>query len=221
MTENIKNKNIVELNEIHNDLKNSPYWFSFDHSLYISDILPKMRKALLIISDLSYIDNKTRIDAPFFALFHGLYHDFNHLLTYLRYEKNVEKTDNFQNYYIISLQNFIQLVHYFIEGYIDDPENLIMLLPNKAEDPTYICKLQPVYHDKWENENGVFYYGKEKWHAVRVIKKSEINRVIKELTDIIKKYRKHGEEPGKKVIKAFENIIKDIEDKTSFVYKIV
>lgn len=116
--------NIDELKEIHDTIKNHPYWESFDKT-FVMDLIKAFSKMNSIIyGDYSNTFKRTydkdlRIelfDNPYYPLFTTLCHDFRSSLWRLKSEPGSEIHTRGITY----LQMFLQVVHCYIDN-IDVP----------------------------------------------------------------------------------------------------
>lgn len=210
-----KEEILAEIKQLHDDLKIHPYWMNFEHSLYKKEVYPMLNKIMELISKLKYNVTDFNSDTPFFALYNMLVHDFNTMKSLMYWTDNVEQTDNFKNYYIVVLQNFIQLIHYFIEG-IEDENILVMYMPNNVYNPKALIKHIPMYHEEWKNDEGYVFYSpsRGKWHSVTEIKEKDKDKLINSLTNIIERTKRDS------LNEFYKHSLKDVNDNTNFIYKI-
>ena len=211
-----KDEILIELKQLHDDLKVHPYWLNFDHTLYKKEIYPMLNKIMELLSHLKYKQKDFNSDTPFFALYEMFTHDFNAIKSSMYNTENIEQNDVFKNFYIIVLQNFIQLIHYFIES-IEDENILVMYMPNNVYNPKTLIKHMPIYHEEWKNDEGYVFYSpyRGKWHSVTEIKEKDKDKLVNSLTNIIKRTKIHS------LKEFYKHSLKDVNDNTNFIYKIV
>ena len=156
---------------LHDEIKNHPYWMTFDYSVFKKEIYPKYREFLELYSYLRFNDEYEDRDSPFFAIVNTIYHDFSAMLGQLVYSSkrngiDLRDTDDFKQFYVPVLQNFLQLVHFFIEGK-NSEDTMIMYMPKDVYSPKKpMVKFVPVYHESWTMDDGYnsWYDGGYKWY---------------------------------------------------------
>ena len=206
--EEVKNK----MRELHDNLKEHPYWRVFDHAMFRNEIEPMFREIMELVS---YIKYNLKEDSPFHALHKMLWHDFSAMLSRIKYNKDIEKSDTFQKFYLPVLQNYLQIVHLYIDG-IDDDDVLIMYMCDDVSDPKMLEKFVPYYHEKWITDDDYeFYFGNDKCHAVREIKEADVEKIINRFQEKIKITKIES------LKEAYKQRIKDIKERTNFIYKVV
>lgn len=210
---------------VHDEIKNHPYWKTYDYSVFKKEIYPKYRELLELYSCLRYNDEYEDRDSPFFAIVNTIYHDFSAMLGILVYSSKhngveMKDTNDFKEFYVPVLQNFLQLVHFFIEG--KNSENtMIMYMPKDVYTPQKpMVKFVPVYHESWTMDDGynAWYSGGYKWRAICEVKKERKEKLIEAYRKLVDKYRKMGKQS---FVECYEHYIKDLEEETNLIIKMV
>jgi len=202
-----------ELKRLHDAIKEHPYWISFHFELLKKDVIPMYREVLGIYSELRHNKEYAKSDSPWFSMMSTIYHDFSAMLRYLGYSSR-EKNEEFAKFYLPTLQNFLQILHCFIEG-TDSEDNIIMYMPDNVSHPTKLCKYVPVYHENWIDKTGYkFWYGNYKWVSIRAIKEHEVSKIITDCEERIKTTRINS------LKECYKHYIMDLENRTCFLYKI-
>ena len=208
---------LKELRELHDAVKMHPYWKTFDHGMYRTDICPAYRRMMDIVSDLTYhTDFENEYLLP---MFRHLYHDFNAMLSCIYDTKNTD-SDSIKMYWIPTLQAYLQLVHLLIDN-CQTPENVSMILPNKVSKPTGFIVCIMNYKENWVNDDGYVISSRHGWQPVVKIRESEIDHYKNLLNKSINEYSKKTDRISKHLVEWFQVCIKDIDDRTGFVYKVV
>lgn len=205
---------LQELRKLHDSIKEHPYWTVFNHEMLKNDLIPMYREIMEIYSYLRYNKEYEYKDSPWLAMMSTIYHDFNAMLGTLKY-KEVQDSEYFKVFYLPTLQNFLQILHFFIEG-MNTEENIIMFMPTKIYRPTHFTKYTCVYHDNWKDStNYQFWFNDYKWQAITTIKKKDVDKYLSTFKNKI-----NSENTSKRMKECYEHNIMDLENKTSLVYKI-
>lgn len=175
-----------KLKELHDTIKNHPYWISFDKS-QVSDLIKLFSKMDNIIYEDYHNTFKHTYgkdwsvklyDEPYYPLFTTLCHDFRASLWRLKSDPCSELHEKGITY----LQMFLQVVHCYIDG-IDVPRFPVgdnVLITTKNLD--------------------------NKYHIVFIRKRSA-------KPDLIKTYRRYQETSYDKEV--WEKLIKEVEEESS------
>lgn len=202
-----------KLRELHDFIKEHHYWNIFDHAMFRNEIKPSFMKMMDIVSYIRYKIKGADTDTPFFALHESLFHNFNAVLGRLAYDPKVEESNEFKHYYLVMLQSYLQLVHFFIEG-INDADVLVMYMTDSVYAPHELHKLVPYYHEDWTDNEGYKYYSRNKWHVVLEIKEDEVE-------ELIKKYENREKVTNSDAMRlVYRHYIKDLKERTNFIFKI-
>lgn len=209
------------LKELHDAIKEHPYWMSFKFHMFKHDIYPMYREVFELYSFLRFNKEYEDSDSPWFATMANIYHDFHSMLGILIYnprifETPIEDTDLFKQYYLPMLQNFLQILHFFIEG-MNIPENMVMYMPDKVHNPKTMHKYMPVYHENWKDESGYKFWfdGGYKWKTLKCVKKDNVSKTIEDFKKLIETTRIKG------LKEFYEHAIMDLENDTSLCIKII
>lgn len=212
---------ILRLRELHDLIKEHPYWMTFKFHMFKHGIYPMYEEVFELYSYLRFNKEYKDSDSPWFATVSTIYHDFHSMLGILIYnprifETPVEDTDLFKQYYLPMLQNFLQILHFFVEG-MNAPENMVMYMPDKVHNPKTMHKYMPVYHENWKDESGYQFWfdGGYKWKALKCVKKDDVSKTIED-------FKKLTHETTSASLKEFyQHAIMDIENGTALVCKII
>lgn len=206
---------LQELRKLHDSIKEHPYWTVFNHGMLKNDLIPMYREIMEIYSYLRHNQEYEYKDSPWLAMMSTIYHDFNAMLGTLNY-KDVQDSEYFKVFYLPTLQNFLQILHFFIEG-MNTEENIIMFMPTKIYRPTHFTKYTCVYHDSWKDStNYQFWFSNDyKWKAITTIKEKDVDKYLSTFKNKI-----NSENTSKGLKECYEHYIMDLENKTSLVYKI-
>lgn len=208
-----KDEALNKLRELHNSVKEHPYWNIFDHAMFRNEIKPSFWKMMDTVSYIRYKIEGANTDTPFFALHERLFHDFNAVLGRLAYDSKIEESNDFKRYYLVMLQSYLQLVHFFIEG-IDDANVLVMYMVDSVYAPHELQKLVPYYHENWVDNEGYKYYSSNKWHVVLEVKEDEAE-------ELIKRYENWEKTTNSDTMRyIYRHHIKDLKERTNFVFKV-
>lgn len=201
------------LKKLHDNIKEHPYWISFNHDMFKQDVIPMYIEVMKLYSYLRFNKEYKDSDSPWFAMMSTIYHDFSSMLGRLRYNETHE-SDNFKQYYLPALQNFLQILHFFIEG-MNTEEHIIMYMPENIYHPKFFTKYTCVYHDNWKDSNGYkFWCGDYKWRAIVTIKETAVSMYTSS-------YEKKLEETNSPYMREFyEHRLMDIKNRTSLSIKI-
>lgn len=212
---------LTRLRELHDAIKEHPYWMTFKFHLFKREIYPMYREVFELYSYLRFNKDYEDYDSPWFATMSTIYHDFHAMLGILIYnprifETSIEDTDLFKQYYLPMLQNFLQILHFFIEG-MNIPENVVMYMPDKVHNPKSMDKYMPVYHENWKDESGYnfWFIGHYKWKALKCVKKDNVSKTIEDFKKLINEIKSAS------LKEFYEHVIKDLENDTSLVFKII
>ena len=99
------------LKELHDKIKEHPYWISFNHDMLKQDVIPMYHEVMELYSYLRFNKEYKDSDSPWFAMMSTIYHDFSAMLGSLHY-KETHESDTFKQYYLPTLQNFLQILHF-------------------------------------------------------------------------------------------------------------
>ena len=201
------------LKELHDNIKEHPYWISFNHDILRQDVIPMYREVMELYSYLRFNEDYKDSDSPWFAMMSTIYHDFSAMLGRLYY-KEIHESDTFKQYYLPTLQNFLQILHFFIED-MNTEEHIVMYIPEDIYNPKSFTKYTCVCHDNWKDSTGhEFWFGDYKWRAITTIKETEVSMHISYL-------EKKLEKTNSSLIREFyEHELMDIKNRTSLVFKI-
>lgn len=209
-----------KLKELHDTIKEHPYWMNFEWMSFKTEVYPMYREVFELYSYLRFNKDYEDYDSPWFATMSTIYHDFHAMLGILIYNRRIfetpiEDTDLFKQYYLPMLQNFLQILHFFIEG-MNISENMVMCMPDKVHNPKTMKKYMPVYHENWKDELGYnFCWGNYKWKAIPCIKKEKMQNKINEF----KKLSETTQVVGLKEF--YQHAIMDLENNTSLCIKMI
>lgn len=210
------------LKELHDTIKEHPYWMTFKFHMFKQEIYPMYREVFELYSYLRYNKEYKDSDSPWFATMANIYHNFHSMLGSLIYnprifETPIEDTDLFKQYYLPMLQNFLQILHFFIEG-MNIPENMVMYMPDKVHNPKTMHKYMPVYHENWKDESGYKFWwdrGGFKWRTIRCVKKDNVSKTIENFKKLINQTKIAS------LKEFYEHAIMDLENNTSLCIKII
>lgn len=200
-----------EIRTLHDGIKEHPYWRVFDHAMFRNEVSGMFRGLMGLIGDLTYMKGYDS-DSPFFAVHRMLYHDFSAMIRIIYGVSKCEETDEFKSFYLPVLQNYVQLVHCFIEE-IEDDIAFVMFMPDNAYHPKKLEKHVPYFHEKWVTKDGYsFYLDDRKWHTLKEVRRNDVDEIVSEL-------RKKSDKTSIDGLKEFyKQAIKDISDNTRFWY---
>lgn len=211
---------LQQLRELHDNIKDHPYWTTFKWDMFKQEVCPMYREVMELYSYLRFNKEYKDYDSPWFATMSTIYHDFSAMLGIISYnprvfETPIEDTDRFKQYYLPMLQNFLQILHFFVEG-MNIPENMVMYMPDKVHNPKTMLKYMPVYHENWKDESGYkFWYGDYKWKAIHCIKKEKMQNKIDKFKKLIKTTQNKG------LKEFYQHAIIDLENNTSLCIKMI
>lgn len=210
-----------KLKELHDTIKEHPYWMTFDWRTFKTEVYPMYREVFELYSYLRFNKEYKDSDSPWFAAMSTIYHDFHAMLGILIcnpriFETPIEDTDLFKQYYLPMLQNFLQILHFFIEG-MNIPENMVMYMPDKVHNPKTMHKYMPVYHENWKDESGYKFWwvGGYKWKALKCVKKDNVSKTIEDFKKLINETEKAS------MKEFYEHAIMDLENDTALCIKII
>ncbi|MBO6271786.1 hypothetical protein J6O48_03285 [bacterium] len=207
------------LKELHDAIKEHPYWMNFEWLTFKNEVYPMYREVFELYSYLRFNKEYKNSESPWFATMSTIYHDFHAMLGILIYkprifETPIEDTDLFKQYYLPMLQNFLQILHFFVEG-MNIPENMVMYMPDNVHNPKTMNKYMPVYHENWKDESGYkFWWGEYKWKAIKCVKKDNVNKTIEDFKKLINKTKSTS------LKEFYKHAIMDLENDTSLCIKI-
>lgn len=210
---------LKRIRELHDELKSHPYWNIFDHGMFRNEVYPALGELMKEISNLRYFTDYP--DTPIICIFKDVYHDFNAMRTRIFDMKDAEQKDEFKMFYLPVMQAYIQLAHMLIEGLDKDAENISMIMPNEVYKPRWIVTFVPEYKDKWVNSDGYVIHSKPGWYAVIKIREDDVERYNEQLNAVIKIQEKKKGRSSQSLIDYFRACLKDIKDRTNFIYKVV
>lgn len=214
-----KNEVLQKIRELHDEIKMHPYWNIFDHGMFRNEVYPTFGDLMKEIANLyHYTDYPV---TPIICIFKVVYHDFNAMRTRIYDDKDTEQKDEFKMFYLPVMQAYLQLAHMLIEGLDKNPETISMIMPNSVHKPTWFLTYVPVYKDSWINNDGYKFYYDQGWHAVVKIRECDVEKFIKELNMLIDIQMKKKNHSTDTLIKHFKACVKDIQERTSFIYKVV
>ena len=201
------------LKKLHDKIKEHPYWISFNHDMLKQDVIPMYRKVMELYSYLRFNIEYKDSDSPWFAMMSTIYHDFSAMLANLHY-KETHESDIFKQYYLPTLQNFLQILHFFVEG-MNTKEYIIMYMPENIYHPKLFTKYTCVYHDNWKDSDGYqFWWDDCKWRAIVTIKETAVSMYTSD-------FEKKLEETNSPTMREFyKHGLMDITNRTSLVFKI-
>lgn len=211
---------LQQLRELHDKIKDHPYWTTFKWDMFKQEVCPTYREVMELYSYLRFSKEYKDYDSPWLATMSTIYHDFSAMLGIISYnprvfETPIEDTDTFKQYYLPMLQNFLQILHFFVEG-MNTPENMVMYMPKNVHNPKSMLKYMSVYHDTWEDETGYkFWSGDYKWRAIQCIKKEDVPKFIE-------RYRQKMDNALNDSLKeCYQHYIMDLEKETQLVKNII
>ena len=211
---------LARLRELHDAIKEHPYWMTFKFHVFKREIYPMYEEVFELYSYLRFNNEYKDSDSPWFATMSTIFHDFHSMLGILIYnprifETPIEDTDLFKQYYLPMLQNFLQILHFFIEG-MNIPENMVMYMPDKVHNPKTMHKYMPVFHEKWTDETGYrFRMVGYKWHAIKCVKKDDVSKTIEDFKKLI------NETERASLKEFYQHVIMDLENGTALVNKVI
>ena len=224
MMEHKRNKEEIlnKLKETHDIIKEHPYWKIFDHAMYKNELFSLYRE---LMNNMSELYHYTDYDSPVVCIHKTLYHDFSRMICLIRNINDVESSDDFKMFYLPTLQAYLQLIHLVIDKNDNDPECIQMILPNDISHPTRFTTFIPEYKENWTTDDGyiISYTTKKGYNSVIRIREDEIDKYKNEINKAIEKYKnpKISERLRNTMFEWFNVCLKDINERTSFVYKIV
>jgi len=203
---------LERIRDLHDTIKEHPYWMSFEPS-YKKEVVDLFRELMKECSKFYHTNN---MDTPFVAIHRMLYHDFSHMLSVIRDTKGIENEDRFKFFFLVTLQNYLQVIHLMLEGF-DNVETMVFFMCHDLHNPSQMVKHIAVYHDNCVTDEGYTFYSDGKhYHSVMEVKRKDVHKLLKELDSKKEKYKKF-----KSLHSFYDECIKDIEKETCFVYKIV
>lgn len=217
-----------ELLSLHDEIKEHPFWLNFRHDDY-RDLHKLWNKAETAMSDIFYVyeENYDRKGSPLFAVCRVQTHDFNAMRCYLYSDPNILTEERFRSYYLVMLQNRLQLMHMLAEHRDKELETVCSFLCNPLRTPKRLQKYVPVFHESWIDATGyVFHSDENSYYAVEEIRESQVDEYIGYLEDAIGAIELKAKD-GKLTTtqqhlkEYYEAAIRDIENRTSLIYKIV
>lgn len=201
------------LKELHDNIKEHSYWISFNYDMFKKDIIPMYREVMKLYSYLRHNKEYKDSDSPWFAMMSTIYHDFSAMLGRLHY-KEVTKSDEFKQYYLPTLQSFLQILHFFTEG-MNTEEHIVMYMPENIYNPKFFTKYTCVYHDNWEDSTGYkFWCGDYKWRAIITIKETTVSMYISYFEKKLKETKRS------RMQEFYKHELMDIKNRTSLSFKI-
>lgn len=204
---------LYNLKELHDNIKEHPYWISFNHDMLKQDVIPMYREVMELYSYLRFNKEYKDSDSPWFAMMSTIYHDFSAMLGSLHYNE-VHESDTFKQYYLPTLQNFLQILHFFIEG-MNTEEHIVMYMPNNIYNPKFFTKYTCVCHDNWKDSTGYeFWFSGYKWRAIITIKETQVSMYTSYLEEKLKETNRP------RMRECYEHELMDIKNRTSLVFKI-
>jgi len=213
-----------KLKVLHDEIKEHPYWMTFDYGMFKKEICPKYIEILSLYSYLRHNKDYEGRDTPFFALISTIYHDFSTMLRVLTYSSKrngieMKDTDDFKLFYLPVLQNFLQLVHFFING-MNNEETMIMYMPKNVYEPKQpMVKYVAVYHESWTMNDGYKpWFGEFKWIAICEVKRERKQKLIEKFQKIADEYKKKNKQT---LAECYEHHVKDLEAETNLIFKLV
>lgn len=212
---------LSRLMELHDAIKEHPYWMAFKFHMFKHEIYPMYEEVFELYSYLRFNKEYKDSDSPWFATMSTIYHDFHSMLGILIYnprifETAIEDTDLFKLYYLPMLQNFLQILHFFVEG-LNIPENMVMYMPDRVHNPQTMHKYMPVFHEKWTDETGYGFWwqGGYKWRALKCVKKDDVTKTIEDFKKLI------NETERASLKEFYQHAVMDLENGTALVNKII
>ena len=201
-------------------LKEHTYWTTLDHKIFKSEVY-KLYLDIMYIGSGFMHRNDYDDDNPFVCIFRDTYHDFSRTLIRIYDIKDVEQTEDFKQFFLVMLQDYLKIIQLFIEGKTD-PTLYKMRIPYKDGEGTYtFTTYMPMYHEKWVNSDGYTFYSKYKWYAVIYYPAKDKVKLFKDHKAKIKACKKNMNK-NKRVASLLIDFnyacIKDINEKTCFKY---
>lgn len=213
-----KDEVLQKIRELHDDIKEHPYWRIFDHGMFRNEVRNLYNDLMDSISDLFYKTDYP--ETPFFCCWKTVFHDFRAMLSVIAY-KPCEDTDNFKLYYLPVLQAYLQMAHILINGMDDDAEQISFYLTDNNSNPKYLINYIPEYKESWVDANGYTIHKENGWHSVSKIKENVVELYISNLDKVINAYKKRNDKRAQMYIDWYEACKRDLKNRTGFAYKVV
>ena len=181
-----KEKAIAKCVEIHDLIKGNPFWINFDYS-FLKGLLKQYDDLSSEIWPLKYLsteNGKTEYDRtnPYAPLLNAVTHDFNAMLSWMRYRIAEDKTEDirkFQGEIVQVLQTYLSIAHSLLLGHtLPKDESATSYTFNhygySLQNYEHICKLKALYD---EDRSG--------WHAYEVTNMQYLPLVKKYLEKVV------------------------------------
>lgn len=209
----------IKLNEKLLSLKEHIYWTTFDHKIFKNEVYKLFLEIMHILTGFMHRKDYDD-DNPYICIFRDTYHDFSRTLIRIYDIKNVEQTEEFRQFFLVMLQDYLKIVQLFIDGETD-PTLYKLRIPYKENDVYTFTTYMPMYHEKWVNSDGYTFYSKYKWYIVIYYpEKDKVNlfKMHKANIKALKKNMNKNMRVAGLLIDFNYACIKDINEKTCFKY---
>ena len=150
-------KRKAKLRTLHDSIKESPYWLSFDERLAY-DLLGEMHNLGEYCWGIAGNEN------PYYVMIRCITHDFNAMISNLRWcLKHHEKSENEHSNVIVVLQTFLTLVHGLLDGRRDE-DDVVGYTCTSNNFKTFKSLYDPALHE---------------YYAVNVIREKNVPALLK------------------------------------------
>lgn len=153
-----------ELKQLHDKIKENPYWMSFD-KVFLPELLNDLYRIGCLYYD--YMDYTN----PYYAMLRALTHDYNCLIDLIRYSIKKREDYKYMDKAIVVFQTYLTLIHGMIEG--NRQEDVVGYLLKNGDLKKYLS----LYDES-----------KKQFYVVNVISSKGIPAVI----EYCEKFVKHG-----------------------------